>query len=80
MMDPPGITGAVVTGPSIGAVPNTADEDNRSSHRLDTQGGASMATLDNPKIRDLQSINKRLEEELQDMRDAFTTKDNSEHF
>ena len=75
MIDPPGLGRAVSRGGSSvgGAVPNTAEEDKTSTI-------AKSVTVENPKIKDLQNINKRLEDELQEMREAFTQKDNSEHF
>lgn len=66
MMDPPGLSGAVNVGPGSGggAVPNTAEGDKMSEKFLDS-GNVSLNNIsDLPKIRDLQSINKKLEEEL----------------
>ena len=73
MMDPPGLTGAVAVGPGSGggAVPNTADEDKFPS-RIDSADVASKPNLEPAKIRDLQNLNKKLEEELQEMRDSFS--------
>lgn len=80
MMDPPGLQGAVNVnaGSSGGAVPNTAEGDKQSERHI-TSHNVSVE-MDNPKIRDLQSLNQKLEEELQEMREAFSQKDNSEHF
>ena len=57
MMDPPGLTGAanVGAGSSGGAVPNTAEGD-RQSERHVASNNVSME-IENPKIRDLQSLN-----------------------
>jgi glutamine synthetase type III len=77
MMDPPALSGAVNVAPGSGAVPNTADEEKNS--KIDS-ASVSQSIIDNPKIRDLQNLNKKLEEELQEMRESFNQKDNSEHF
>lgn len=81
MMEPPGQTVTAPATVSGGAVPNPAEEDkhNRKSERA-AQGGASATSSDISKIKDLQSINKRLEEELQQVREAAAEKDNSDHF
>ena len=73
MMDPPGVTHlSAVAGPSGGAVPNPTDEDKpgKPSETQHAHAVGSAASLEHPKIRDLQTINKRLEEELQQMREV----------
>lgn len=72
MMDPPGLNGAVNVGAgsSGGAVPNLAEGDKQSDRHV-ASNNVSLE-IDNPKIRDLQSLNQKLEEELQEMREAFS--------
>jgi len=41
---------------------------------------SSATSLDISKIKDLQSVNKKLEEELQQLKEVASDKDNSEHF
>ena len=41
---------------------------------------SSATSLDIKKIQDLQSVNKKLEEELLQLREVAADKDNSEHF
>ena len=82
MMGPP--TQNVV---SAGAVPGGGgptpapheEQASRGEHTL-AHAGSTASAIEHPKIRDLQNSNKRLEEELQQMREAFAQKDNSEHF
>ena len=74
MMDQPALGGAVNNGAgsSGGAVPNTAEGERLSeSKNLDSGNVSVINGQDSNKIRDLQNINKKLEEELQHMRDAF---------
>ena len=62
-------------------MPNPADED-KLAKKLDRAGQvmSSATSLDIKKINDLQSVNKKLEEELQQLREVAADKDNSEHF
>jgi len=41
---------------------------------------SSATSLDISKIKDLQSVNKKLEEELQQLKEVAADQDNSEHF
>ena len=81
MMDPPVqnvVSAGAVPG---GGGPTPANEEpvSRGENTL-AHAGSTASAIEHPKIRDLQSSNKRLEEELQQMREAFAQKDNSEHF
>lgn len=79
MMEPPGNLNPGVTS---GAVPNPTDDDNTKQRSADMVGpGNSVSSVDNnTKIIQLQNMNRRLEDDLQQMRDSFARKDNSEHF
>lgn len=96
MLDPPvqaPTQGGTVSGG--GAVPNAADEDQMSSQqRIDVSHTETSQQQLIPvnsshqfakqqyqkQIRDQNNLNKRLEDELIQLREAFSVKDNSEHF
>lgn len=96
MLDPPvqapTQTGTMSGG---GAVPNIADDDQMSSQqRIDVRSNTETSQQLIPvssshqfakqqyakQVRDLSNHNKRLEDELTTLREAFAVKDNSEHF
>ena len=79
MMDPPGQAVSNGHGASVVNLPQST-EDGKSSENQMARLHQSAASLENPKFKDLQATNKRLEEELQQMKEAFAQKDNSEHF
>ena len=77
MMEPPQINKSEGT-VSGGAVPITADED--LNKKILDRNLTANSQIENAKLKDLQSINKKLEEELSQLREFATEKDNSDHF
>jgi len=68
-----------------GAVPNPADDENTRAAKasaLDMKLNpmSSSASLEGPKLRDLQMQNQRLEEEVESLREALAKEDHSNHF
>jgi len=83
MMEPPAHAPLSAGVASSGAVPNPTEEEKparAAEKQLPVATGPSAAALDNQQVRELQSLNKKLEEELALMREALAQKDSSEHF